>query len=72
MAGGQRLFFAQASFDPDRYAAVMQAALDPLDVKVVPAHKRKDPLRELDQADAIFVGGGNAFVFSDVPRLRAT
>lgn len=62
MAGGQRLlFFAQASSDPDHYADVMQAALRQLDVDVVPAHRRHDPLRELDHADAIFVGGGNAF-----------
>lgn len=62
MGGGQRLlFFAQASFDPDRYTDVMQAALRQVDVEVVPSHKRNDPVRELDLADAIFVGGGNAF-----------
>jgi dipeptidase E len=62
MAGGRRLlFFAQASFDPDRYTDVMQAALRQLDVEVVPAHERDDPVRELSHADAIFVGGGNAF-----------
>jgi dipeptidase E len=62
IAGGQRLlFFAQASFDPDHYTEVMQAALRQLDVEVVPAHRRDDPVRQLGQADAIFVGGGNAF-----------
>ena len=62
MAGGQRLlFFAQASFDPDRYTDVMQEALRQLDVEVVPAHKRNHLVRELSHADAIFVGGGNAF-----------
>ncbi len=62
MAGGQRLlFFAQASSDPDRYTELMQAALRQLDLKVVPAHKGSDPLGDLDRADAIFVGGGNAF-----------
>lgn len=62
MAGGRRLlFFAQASFDPDGYTEVMQAALRRLEVEVVPSHKRADPARELDLADAIFVGGGNAF-----------
>jgi dipeptidase E len=62
MAGGQRLLFlAQVSFDPDRYTEVIQAALRQLDVKVVPAHKHNHPVRELDHADAIFVGGGNSF-----------
>jgi dipeptidase E len=62
MAGGQRLlFFAQASFDPDHYTDIMQTALRELDLEVVPAHKQDDPVRELDHADAVFVGGGNAF-----------
>lgn len=30
-------------------------------MQVVAAHQRNDPVRVLDQADAIFVGGGNAF-----------
>jgi dipeptidase E len=62
IGGGRRLlFFAHASFDPTGYADVMQAALRQLDVTVVPAHRRDDLVRELDHADAIFVGGGNAF-----------
>jgi dipeptidase E len=59
--GRRLLFFAQASFDPDGYTDVMQSALQQLDVEVVPAHKRDNLARELAQADAIFVGGGNAF-----------
>lgn len=62
MGGGKRLlFFAYASFDPDRYTEVMQAALRQLGVEVVPAHRQADLFHELDLADAIFVGGGNAF-----------
>lgn len=62
MAAGRRLlFFADASFDPDGYTELMQAALRQLDVEVVPAHRQSDLVRELDLADAIFVGGGNAF-----------
>jgi dipeptidase E len=62
MGTGRRLlFFAYASLDPDGYAEVMQAALRQLDVEVVPAHRREDLVRELDLADAIFVGGGNSF-----------
>jgi hypothetical protein len=52
------LFFAQASFDSDGYSEVMQSALRQPNVEVVPAHKQHDPARELEQADAIFVGGG--------------
>lgn len=62
MGGGRRLlFFAHASFDPDGYTEVMQAALRQLDVEVVPAHRQGDLVHELDRADAVFVGGGNAF-----------
>jgi dipeptidase E len=39
----------------------MQSALRQLEVELVPAHKRDDLARELAHADAIFVGGGNAF-----------
>lgn len=64
-------FFAQASFDPGRYTDVMQTALRPLELEVVPAHARED----LEQADAIFVGGGNAFrllkAFQDSGLLEA-
>jgi dipeptidase E len=58
MGNARRLhFFPLASFDPARYTEVMQTALRPLDLEVVPAHRRED----LEQAEAIFVGGGNAF-----------
>jgi dipeptidase E len=60
-SGRRLLFFAQASFDPNGYTDVMQAALRQLDVTVVPAHRRNDLVHELDHADATFVGGGNAF-----------
>jgi len=60
--GGRRmLFFAYASVEPDQYTEVMQNALQPLGIEVVPAHRYDDLSRELDLADAIFVGGGNAF-----------
>lgn len=59
--GGRLLFLPHASADPDRYTEVMQSALLGLELEVVPAHKRVDLLGELDRADAIFVGGGNAF-----------
>jgi dipeptidase E len=62
MDGGQRLLFlGYASFEPDRYTEVMQGALRELGVEVVPAHRQEDLTNELDRAQAIFVGGGNAF-----------
>jgi dipeptidase E len=62
MGEGRRLlFFAYASFDPDNYTEMMEAALCPLGVKVVAAHRQSNLVHELDLADAIFVGGGNAF-----------
>jgi dipeptidase E len=62
LGGGRRLlFFAQASFEPDRYSETMQTALARLDVQVVPAHRCDGLAHELEQADAIFVGGGNSF-----------
>jgi dipeptidase E len=62
MAGGRRLlFFAYASFDPDEYTELMSASLRPLGVDVVAAHRQSNPAHELDLADAVFVGGGNAF-----------
>jgi hypothetical protein len=36
---------------------MMQAALRPLDVAVIPTHEQESPARGLEQADAIFVGG---------------
>lgn len=76
LGGGRRLlFFAQASFEPDRYTEGMQAGLAPLDVQVIPAHESEGLVRELEQADAIFVGGGNSFrllkAFQDSGLLRA-
>lgn len=59
--GRRLLFFAHASFDPDRYTEAMTAAMRHLGVEVVPAHRQTDVVRELDVADAVFVGGGNAF-----------
>src|SRR5689334_90511 len=62
MDGRQRLLFvAHASLEPDRYTEVMQGALRELGLVVVPAHRQEDLIDELDRAQAIFVGGGNAF-----------
>jgi dipeptidase E len=74
-SGRRLLFFAHGSFDPNRYTELMQTAVRGRDLKVVPAHKRDDLDRELHQADAIFVGGGNSFrllkAFQDARLLDA-
>jgi dipeptidase E len=57
----QVLFVPYASSDPDGYTEAMQAALGSLGVHVAGAHRAANPLAALAQADAVFVGGGNAF-----------
>lgn len=55
------LFIPYAASDPDRYTEAMREILGRLHVEVAGAHRTADPLAALDQADAVFVGGGNAF-----------
>jgi dipeptidase E len=57
----QVLFVPYASSDPDGYTEAMQAALASIGVQVVGAHRTADPVTALAQAEAVFVGGGNAF-----------
>jgi dipeptidase E len=61
-AGTRRvLFIAYAASDPDSYATATREILGRLGVQVSSAHRAASPLAALDQADAVFVGGGNAF-----------
>jgi dipeptidase E len=55
------LFIPYAGSDPDGYAEATRGILGRLGVRVTSAHRAADPLAALDQADAVFVGGGNAF-----------
>jgi dipeptidase E len=57
----QVLFVPYAASDPDWYTETMQEILGQLGVQVSGAHRAADPLAALDRADAVFVGGGNAF-----------
>jgi dipeptidase E len=61
--GGARrvLFIPYAGSDPDRYTEAMREVLAGLGVQVTGAHRTADPLAALARADAVFVGGGNAF-----------
>lgn len=61
-AGTRRLLFIPyAASDPDGYTEAMRATLGSLGVQVTGAHRAASPLAALGQADAVFVGGGNAF-----------
>jgi dipeptidase E len=60
--GRRRLLFVPfASSEPDAYTELMAAALAPIGVQVTGADQRGDPVRVLDSADAVLVGGGNTF-----------
>lgn len=61
-AGARRvLFIPYAASDPDGYAEATRETLGRLGLQVTGAHWAASPLAALDQADAVFVGGGNAF-----------
>jgi dipeptidase E len=55
------LFVPYAGSDPDAYTEAMREILATLGVHVTGAHRAPDPLTVLAEADAVFVGGGNAF-----------
>jgi dipeptidase E len=55
------LFVPYAASDPDTYTNAMRDVLAALGVRVTGAHRAPDPLEALAAADAVFVGGGNAF-----------
>ena len=57
----QVLFIPYAASDPDGYAEATREILGRLGLEVTAAHRAASPLAALDQADAVFVGGGNAF-----------
>jgi dipeptidase E len=62
LAGARQvLFIPYAASDPDRYTQAMREILGRLGVQVTGAHRAADPLAALARADAVFVGGGNAF-----------
>ena len=57
----QVLFVPYANSNPDADTEAMRTALAALTVQVAGAHHALDPLAALAEADAVFVGGGNAF-----------
>src|SRR5579875_3589737 len=67
LADVRRLVFVPYGLrDWDGHTAVMAEALAPLGVEVIGAHRSGSPRSTVESAEAVFVGGGNAF------RLLAT
>ncbi|HEX3247983.1 MAG TPA: dipeptidase PepE [Pyrinomonadaceae bacterium] len=55
------LFVPCALFDRDKYAATAQARFQKLDYELSSIHTASDPVQAINDAEAIFVGGGNTF-----------
>ena len=60
-SAGKVLFFPFALFDRDTYAAKAKARFAAMGYPIETAHAVADPLTAIEQADAIFIGGGNTF-----------
>ena len=61
--GGTRrvLFFPWALLDRDAYAAKVRERLGRMGFEVDSAHDAPDPVRAVENAEAVFLGGGNTF-----------
>ena len=59
--GARVLFVPFALKDHDQYAAKARAAFEELGCSLRSAHESDQPVRLLDEADAVFIGGGNTF-----------
>lgn len=55
------LFFPWALRDLDAYAAKVRERLGRMDFDVDSAHEAPDPVHAVEDAEAVFVGGGNTF-----------
>jgi dipeptidase E len=55
------LFFPFALFDRDDYAAKAKSRFAAMDYAIESAHASDKPKKAIEQADAIFIGGGNTF-----------
>lgn len=55
------LFIAYALADHDAYTAAIQEAFRPMGAEVVGLHTFEDPHQAIDQAEAVYAGGGNTF-----------
>lgn len=55
------LFIPYALFDYDEYTAAPRGALKELGYQVDGIHEHENPVQAVEQAQAIFIGGGNTF-----------
>ena len=55
------LFVPYALAEWDQYAGLVAEALLPIGVQVDSIHRASDPVQAVEQADGIFIGGGNTF-----------
>lgn len=53
--------FAGVTFSYDDYAKKVQTRFDEIGYTVDPIHKHADPVKAVEEAEAIVVGGGNTF-----------
>ncbi len=65
VAGDIVTFVPFALADWDDYAERVDAALSPLGVRVVSAHRSSEPDRAIRDAEVVLVGGGNTFRLLD-------
>ena len=62
LSGCQVVYFVPyAQADYEGYTARVEQALAPLGIKVVGLHTTPEPHKALQEAEALFVGGGNSF-----------
>ena len=58
----QRILFVPfAMFDRDAYADKMRSRMSSMGLALESIHRVSDPLRAVESAEAVFVGGGNTF-----------
>jgi dipeptidase E len=55
------LFVPYALHDRDGYAAKARARFEAMGFDLEPVHEAPDPVRAVEKADAVFIGGGNTF-----------
>jgi dipeptidase E len=57
----QVVFIPYALFDHNKYTELVKSRFSELGIDVIPVHTSDEPIRIINKAEAIFVGGGNSF-----------
>lgn len=68
---GRVVFVPFALADHDAYTATVAAALAVMGIEAVGAHTLDDPIAAIEQAGAVYVGGGNSFRLLQTLQRRA-